>query len=744
MTILFLSDWHRYPGAIVDTETSNTSFIRYCALLKEMGVKNHAFPLQLHNRSLQGVDPFDPNLTQEQMLQIAIECKQNLYYFMREVIRIPPPSGPGVTPLMANRGNMALFWLFTNHVTLILIQPRQTGKSVSTDSLQVYLLNVRCQNTKINLLTKDEKLRSDNLLRIKDIISELPWYLNRRAKGDVANNEQVIISALNNRYRGHLPQQSPKAALNVGRGLVCPIFHVDEFAFLYNNEIMVPAALAGGGAARDIAARQNEPYGTIFTTTAGKKDDRDGKYAYQRTVCSAIWTERFFDAENSQELEQIIRKSSPKGEYRVNCTFNHRQLGYTDEWLRRKMEDSGAVGEDADRDYFNRWTSGTQQMPLPIALMEKMRASQQMDYHTQISKPHGYLTRWYIPEMQIPSMMQSVPTVMGLDTSDAVGRDDIGMVIRHVITGEILAAGNYNETNLITFAEWLSALLVQYPKLTLIIERRSSGAAILDYVILMLVNKGQDPFRRIYNRAVQDADEVPERFRELHKPLHMRHQEVYTRHRKLFGFATSGTGVTSRTDLYTTTLLAAAKHTGDRARDGILIDQVLGLTTRNGRIDHADGEHDDVCIAWLLSYWFLSQGKHMDFYGIESRQILRDIVTTDVEQTAEHYYHREQQRQLRQQVQAITERIRNEHDPFISMKLERELVAVGQQIILEEGEMFSVDTLIKELHAQKQSQAQNHQKLSMMGGGAGGRPAQYGATTGYYHKQPQRSPQGYF
>lgn len=731
MTILFLNDWKRYPTAIVDTQTKNTSFVRYSALLREMGVKNHAFPLQLHNPALQTIDPFSPYLTTEQIADIAIECKRNLFYYMREIIKVPPPSGPGVTYLTANRGNMALFWLFSNHVTTILIQPRQTGKSVSTDALQVYLLNIRCQNTTINLLTKDNDLRARNLSRIKDISSELPWYLQLRSKKDIANTEEMTITALKNRYKGHLPHQSPKQALNVGRGLTSPIFHIDEFAFLYNNQIMLPAALAGGGAARDIAAERGEPYGTIYTTTAGKKDDRDGRYAYQILACSAIWSERLFDAADVTELEQVIRRASPNGEYRVNCTFSHRQIGYTDEWLKRKMEESNALGDDADRDYFNRWTSGTQRMPLPTHLMERIQQSRLLDHYAEITRPYGYITRWYIPEGRVRSIMQEYNTLMGLDTSDAVGRDDIGMVIRHVVTGEILAAGNYNETNLITFAEWIVTVLEQYPKMTLIVERRSSGAAILDYVILMLVNKGLDPFKRIYNKAVQEADEVPDRFRELQRPFHMRHQEVYTKYRKLFGFSTSGTGVTSRTELYTTTLLAAAKNTGDKVRDPTLVDQILGLTTKNGRIDHADGEHDDVCIAWLLTYWLLSNGKHMDFYGINSREILREINHHDPDQKPEYNYQRRLQQQIRQQIEALMEQIKNEHDEFITRKLERELVALSHQIVLDEGETFSVDTLLNELRLQKQSVMQQPRSILP------GRTSPYGGT-GYFHSRPNQ------
>lgn len=731
MTILFLNDWKQYPHAIVDTQTPNTSFIRYSALLREMGVQNHAFPLQLHNPQLQGVDPFSPDLTNEQIVMIAIESKQNLFYFMREVVRVPPPSGPGVTHLLANRGNMALFWLFYNHVTTMLIQPRQTGKSVSTDALQVYLLNIRCQNTTINLLTKDDALRSRNLARIKDIAEELPWYLQRKTKKDIANTEEIRISALNNSYKGFLPHQSPKQALNVGRGLTSPIFHIDELAFLYNNEIMIPAALAGGGAARDIAASKQEPYGTIMTTTAGKKDDRDGKYAYQRVVNSAIWSERFFDVEDIDALEKVIRHASPKGNLAVNCTLSHRQLGYTDDWLRRKMEESGAEGDDADRDLFNRWTAGTQRLPLPIYLMERIRESKQGDCYTEIAKTYGYVTRWYIPESRLKALLLSVPTVMGLDTSDAVGRDDIGMVVRHVVSGEVLGAGNYNETNLITFAKWIADVLEQYPLMTLIIERRSSGASILDYLILQLVSKGIDPFRRIYNKVVQEAEEAMPRYRDIQRPFHTRDQEVYTRYRKHFGFATSGSGVTSRTELYSTTLLAAAKHTGDRVRDGVLADQILGLTTRNGRIDHGEDDHDDVCIAWLLTYWLLSNGKHLDFYGIDSRAILRDVTYQDPDHTPENVYQRNQQRQIRQRIESLMEQIKATHDPYITMKYERELMALGQYVILDEGETFSVDNLIKELRAQKQIQ-RPQAKTSIMN------PTPYAVSGGYHHRPAAR------
>ena len=126
--ILFLEDWKKYPEAIVHLETKNDSFIRFAGLLKYMGVKNYAFCLALMDPTLKDIDPFSPDLTVKQITAIARECKRNPWYIFREIIRIPVDGSNVPISLQANRGNISMFWLFFNHITSLLIQPRQTGK----------------------------------------------------------------------------------------------------------------------------------------------------------------------------------------------------------------------------------------------------------------------------------------------------------------------------------------------------------------------------------------------------------------------------------------------------------------------------------------------------------------------------------------------------------------------------------------------------------------------------------------
>lgn len=250
--ILFKDDWYKDEnrGAIVDITTKNKTFLRYAQLLKTMGVENNAFALTLLNPELQGIDPYDPELSREQQLMIAVECKLNPWYYFREVVRVPATGSPDNVPLRANRANISLYWLFFNHVTTILIQPRQTGKSVSTDCLMSNLLCVGAVNTHANLLTKDDMLRTANVRRLKEIITGLPDYINLRNKSDTNNLEKITVNALGNVYTTSVPRASIKDALNLGRGLTTAVNHIDEGPYVNNLSYTISSMFSASGGQR--------------------------------------------------------------------------------------------------------------------------------------------------------------------------------------------------------------------------------------------------------------------------------------------------------------------------------------------------------------------------------------------------------------------------------------------------------------------------------------------------------------
>jgi len=698
--ILFEEDFDYYPTADIDLTTKNQSFVRLASVYRDMGVKNNVFHLALINQNLRGVDPFDPDLDETTMKQIYYECLINPWFFFREIARAPATSGVGSDPLQANRGNIALWWCFFNHVMVFLIQIRQTGKSFSTDQLMSYLMNILCRNTAINLLTKDDNLRRANVKRLKDIMAELPKYLNFSTKDDARNGEEITIMRLNNRYNTHVPQASEKNALKLGRGLTTPIFHIDEPPFQPHIETALPAALAATGNAVDKAKARGEPYGTILTTTAGKKDDRDGKYVYKLLQDAAVWNERFFDAKNHAHLEQIIRASSRKRSFMVNITLNHRQLGKSDEWLRTKLDESKAVGEDADRDYFNVWTSGTNTSPFSADMAERIRRGEKEVKYTYIDPVYGYVIRFYIPEAEVFERLSTGRFTMGMDPSEAGGGDDISLVLVDVESLEVLGAGTYNDTNVFNLANWICDFLVTFKNITAIIERRSIGAALIDQLLWLLPEKGEDPFKRLFNMVVQERMENKDRFKEIEVPLGRRPEDIYVRYKKTFGFATSGSGQTARSSLYGLTMSDGLRMAADRMNDKTLIDQVLALEIRNGRVDHAPGEHDDMVIGWLLCIWLLTKGTTLSFYGMDSRLTLSKIQIQRGESQGERLF-REEQEALRERIRQICDAIADEKDDFVVMRLEDQLRMLESRLVVQASDVHSIDELIRQAKERK-------------------------------------------
>lgn len=714
--ILFEKDWADWPTARPHYATKQTSWKRQAAVYKSMGIRNHAFILALVDPRLEHVDPHSPDLTDEQIGWIAAECKANPWYFFRECLRVPAQSGAEARPFLANRGNIALFWNFFNHVMFILIQPRQTGKSISTDGLMIYLLNVACKNTTINLLTKDEKLRRENVGRLKEMREELPFFLRHKNAGDANNTELITVNALGNKYLTHIGQPTERGANNMARGFTSPIFQFDEPPFQPNLHLALGPALAAGSAARSLADAAGSPWGTIFTTTAGKKDEPEGEYFYTKVLQrAAMWDERYFDCKNREDLWTAIRKAMINREGRrgvsgsespmTSAVLSHRQLGYTDEWLAQKLSEAMQEGQNADRDFFNQWTSGTQRSPFTPEILELIESGvKESPEHLEIT-PQLYTLRWYVPEGRIPHELDDWH-ILNFDPSEASGRDDIGVTMINSRTLGLTMASVINETNLIEFMQWTGQFMMTHPKTIAVIERRSMGSALCDYLIQFFLSRGEDPFKRIFNRVVNDADDRPERFEEINTPMRYRDPRVYVQHKATFGWATSSGGITNRKELYGTTMQMVIKRAADRIHDPTIIKQLKGLTIIKERVDHQRGEHDDMVISWLLGHWFLIHGRNLSWYGLDINRVGSDSYRERIDnKSAEERYFENEQRILREEFANLVEEIKYQSDQYLRVKLEQRLRMIEQRIVEEEGEMFSVDEALRSLKDAKRDRS---------------------------------------
>ena len=701
--ILFIKDWRHYPKAIVDTKTKNDSFLTLAAKYRSMGIRHWYFILALHNPELQGLDPFDPNLTIDQKLAIAHECKTNPWYFFREVARVPAMAGsiePGF--YKASRGNIAFYWCFFNHITPILIQPRQTGKTFTADFLSLYIIDIAGNNTKMFMLTKGTDLQTQAISRIKEMRELLPKYIYQRDAKDSDNKTGLNNTRLNNEYLTGVARSNKMAANNLGRGLTVPIVHVDEAPFITWIGTTLPALRAAGTAARDIAASHGAMWGTIFTTTAGRRDDRDAGYMYDFVSKAMPWNEVIFDCVSQQDASRMVDANSRVNA--VNLTFSHRQLGKSDAWLYNAIREANGTREEAERDFLNIWNSGSSRSPLSPEILQKIHASMKSDPSMTDVTNQNYLIRWYINENELAYLKKNSKIIMGLDTSEAAGRDAIAMVMMDAASLAVVGAATIKIANLIEFAKWLTSFMIEHVEVILIPERKSTGAMIIDMLLMLLPQAGIDPFKRIYNTIVdraRDSRKDEEAFEELHTPMSNRDDYFYTERKSCFGFSTDKP---KRDLLYGNMLQNVARQAGTVVHDPVLIDEIMGLSEKNGRIDHKALGHDDHVFSWLMAYWMCSAATNLAYYGITPGLVMSALPTSkDEDKTVSDQWKEHLQRSYLTEIEELIEKLSDSDNETLTALYENRLRYLSRKVessgIVKD---FSVDGILDRVRKERE------------------------------------------
>jgi hypothetical protein len=171
--------------------------------------------------------------------------------------------------------------------------------------------------------------------------------------------------------------------------------------------------------------------------------------------------------------------------------------------------------------------------------------------------------------------------------------------------------------------------MIENPEIILIPERKSTGAMIVDMLLILLPQAGIDPFKRIFNTIVNEGRmnrKAEENYQAILSNMSQRESNFYTERKTSFGFSTDKQ---KRDLLYGNILQNAARQSHAVIRDHMLVDEILGLTEKGGRIDHSQLGHDDHVIAWLMCHWLVVVGMNLAHYGIDPGLVMSAVVSEE-------------------------------------------------------------------------------------------------------------------
>lgn len=616
----------KYPlsGPCYDWETENKSFIDVHNQLKMRGVKNNAFHLILLNPGLKGIDPYSENLTIEQKLMIIQECQLNIFYFLREVVRIPEQGKGYPVRFKLDRGTLAALFCFANDINFYLIKPRQTGKSVGIDAMLAWAFKFGITNGQFMFAGNKEKTPKDNLKKMKHYISLLPPYianLGTKAKDSSGhmvrktnNVKSYVEPATNNSAMVAGCAVSETAAEEIGRGDSHTYEFFDEAEFTSYIETIVQVSGMAFNTASQNAINNGGHACRIFASTPGDlSDEKKCQSALKIVEKSVTWKENFYDdyGNDIKGFHEFVRKNSSYAV--VYIEYSYQQLGYGEEWFRTACQQVGHNVAKIRREILLQRFSGNALSPFSEQDIIEINENKKAPVFVQTVNKIYDLRFYQKPE----EIKRNRLHFIAIDPSDGTGSDFYGMVVVDPYTLETVMEFKSQYMAPSDCRKLVEFMVKTYfPKVMIIVESNRNGIAVIDNF--------KEGWLKPFIYASPEADSSAMLAREDYDERGFIKEQLMRR--KYFGVKT----LSHSRDVMMGLLTDAVRFKKDVLVAEYLVQDINDLILKGGKIQAAAGKHDDLVMAWCLCMYTIYYGEKLERWGFR-RGVLPDDVEMDDE-----------------------------------------------------------------------------------------------------------------
>lgn len=617
-----MSDIKQINGKYYDFGCKNQSFLLTAKELQTLGIKNYYFMLRIDNPRVADIDPFKPNITEQEVNALMQEYKNNLWFFCRSAVRMR--TDKGVVPYGLHRGLAGALWCFERHQDMCLNEPRQTWKTTGTIGGPVLWSFQVSSNLHVHFFGKETDNTKANLSHLKNNIDLLPeWLQFKKYLGDDGKIKKTRQSTeilenrlLHNRVSIHPKPSSLSHAQGLGRGGSGAILYFDEIEHTpFFGEIMSNSAPLFKTAS-DNAALAGKPYGRIFTTTPGNLDTREGMASLPIIESMIPWSEKIYDM---TEEEIKIYKSAYQEEYHNGekqrarevidvfyLEYQYYQVRKTYAWVMEQYKLSGDKMA-IRREILLQRLRGSNDSPISPEDIEYLISNmKKSDRDLLISGKWRF--RLYDHDAGFiygkpKDLDENIPYIVGIDPAGGGGGDNFSVTIINPYNLKIAAEFKSPYISGPAAVKMLIELVTLYiPKAVLIPEKNSMGI----YLIQMLLET-EIRDNLYWSESVRQLEEMTEEDGE-DKEL----KSLAAQYKKY------GTYLTTKVRRSMIELLF--QHITECKQilnTEYLVDDICKLTRNStGKIAAVNGEHDDSLFSYLHAIYIYYTGDNLEFFGI--------------------------------------------------------------------------------------------------------------------------------
>lgn len=589
---------------IYHINTRNISFLQTAKDLKALGIRNNMFFLKLYDETLEYVDPFSKNLTQEQMIRIMNECVVNPWYFLRECVRIPEQGGNGI-PYQLHRANLAATFCFLMGIDHYLVIPRQKGKTQSTIAIMDWAFLFGTTNSEFMFINKRQEDANNNLDRLKQQRELLPSFMRMKEviteEGKLEKGQDNVKSltnpTTNNKIVTKPSARSMEAAEGLGRGCTQPIQYYDEVEFTPFIKTIIEAAGPAYNTASTTAKRNNAAYCRILTSTPGDLDTQPGQDALEIIEKTCKWSEQFYDW-TRDEIQDYIDNNAGNGI--VYIEYHYKQLGDDEEWFKKTCQSVLNNPAKIKREIFLQRMRGSSESPFEP---EELTALQELKGKV---KEEIFINKLFKLEIY-EELRRDRIYIVGMDCAQGLGEDNTAVTILDPYTVKPVAEFKSPYIGISDAIKFIYTLVRKHiPKAILAIERNNVGEAIMDGL------RQTEVRANLYFDNSKEFIGIDDKL----DPQGFLKREAQMR--KLYGV---WTGPKSR-GIMMALLESHMKEFKDKFITENIINDILSLVRKKtGKIEHAQGFHDDSLFSYLMALYVYYHGRNLHRFGFVRGEI---------------------------------------------------------------------------------------------------------------------------
>ena len=622
-----------------DFDTKNKSFLITARELKTVGIKNYFFMLEVKHPELgvQDLDPFDENISPENAGRIIIECKQNPWYFFREVARVPV-SGAGSVPAILLRPSTAAIWCFLHSIDFLLCQPRQTYKSTWCTIILEYMFLFEYNNVSIPLLHLKLERALKSTEQLRDYICTLPKYMNPWS------NKPKLPGLKSLKYDPHLtsiiPIASADSEVKAGdllRGLTVLGAMFEEYEYLHHfMSIMeggTPAIISG----REIGRKFGVHTCCMYLSTPGNLETDEGRQAKRMIDMTPVFNEQMYDLTEEELIEffsgmtHVNSNGDAEQVTSLYIEFNYKQCRKDDKWLREQYQEAVKKNkiEEYKRGVLLQRYAGDRSVLFEERDLEYIRNNVREPDHIifLLKKYNLYCYNHEITSFDLnsntPYFDTQIPYLIGNDVAAGGDGDSTTFIIVHPYTLEICGELTSPYMGTLDHMRVIIELAKLIPRAIFCLETNSVGKALVDFVQESNLEHRfyYDPQLDITKNAIMKEDNMSAIMKNKAK------QKKYI-----------GTYVTSKVrETMMKLLIRNVKEYRHLINSKYLVQDILNLVrAKNGKIQAADGEHDDMVMAYCHVIYILQYGAELLRFGIDKKKCTFAKVYEEIRGYEEH------------------------------------------------------------------------------------------------------------